>query len=988
MPLANRSTTLNAVVAAAASDIPQGYAFCETSPFVGFVVATTANRAAVGGELAGVAVSVGIAGDAFAGVAVGRCEPEEVGIIGGSGDYVEVTSTGALTRSSTTGANTIGNYLASGAIHVDPALQFGGAVTGNATAIQGVTVSSASGAASYELRGDGTNIRSVFAGKYHLVDFGTVDTTGATSCYAAFAAALAAIPADSTLVLPAGTLKLDGDPLVVSRAGITIEGAGANELTLSGTILSCHPTEPSSSAITYVSHGTSGTKMLRLSGWSGLSASLHTGRRCWIWNSANAGLWIVAKVHNSTTLTLASPSQTLTPVSDATLSGSIRGRIDMPMLELRSRATVLRNVVLQAGASQRCGTLLEIGNPSTVGGGGGSFVTRVCLEGIKLTCASGGSVRVPLVIGAPFVPDSSTTYYSATGQDGTDTTIPLLADTGPRGNGNVSEGSVDGLISGGVGVDCGWYAQIMHGSPSGQSVMWDFRNVTLYGVIDGYLVPARMNGGAHANWDNVTLICNGDAFGFRTYTGNRARVYSRIFSENYGGILADSGAGGSAAPNTFFGCYTRLTAPHPSGAICKISSQGPTVLIGGLMGCSSDSLPWCLVRHESGTAGESGQVCLLGVNIAGTTSYAAGAPARWAGSTTAGIYSLTGTEELDLEEDTLSGGAHIRTFTFTESDLVAACGNTGGYLTDVLMSLPLFGAGAARLNEIYLAHIARVIRYQAAKNGWGITAWVDDDQRQLWWASTTVGATSRIRSTTHARVGKIDMSTIVGVAAVTASGAGPTELSTDTNGTVDNIQTLTPTSINDVAVTTIGVHHQNIAGPSAQQAFPTLVGKVYGTDAIGQNGTIQQRTVTVTITGTGANGTATATGPGIASTAYTLPAALTTATPINIGPTVPANARLLGCEVNVTTKVQNGADTDTTTCDVGISGSVDIAANDISLKSTGRKGESVAGDSTGWVGYMIGTSATQLVINVTSTVNLNTLTAGTFTATVFYWVMP
>lgn len=132
MPLANRSTTLNAVVAAAASDIPQGYAFCETSPFVGFVVADTTNRAAVGGELAGVAVSVGIAGQAFAGVAVGRCEAEEIGIIGGSGDYVDVTSTGALTRTSSPGANTIARYAPSGGIVVDLSLQDGSTSSGSA----------------------------------------------------------------------------------------------------------------------------------------------------------------------------------------------------------------------------------------------------------------------------------------------------------------------------------------------------------------------------------------------------------------------------------------------------------------------------------------------------------------------------------------------------------------------------------------------------------------------------------------------------------------------------------------------------------------------------------------------------------------------------------------------------------------------------------------------------------------------------------------
>ena len=106
---------------------------------------------------------------------------------------------------------------------------------------------------------------------------------------------------------------------------------------------------------------------------------------------------------------------------------------------------------------------------------------------------------------------------------------------------------------------------------------------------------------------------------------------------------------------------------------------------------------------------------------------------------------------------------------------------------------------------------------------------------------------------------------------------------------------------------------------------------------------------------------------------------------INIGTALPANARLLGCQVNVGTKVQNAGDTDTTTVDLGVAGQTDAAAKSVSLKTTGLKGVPPTSSATGWVGENLG--AAQLLATITSTVNLSTITAGAVTIEVFYFVL-
>ena len=814
MGTSNLSVTWDASLAASAGEIPAGRVL--TKDTAGrFVLATTANRAVwTGATMFAVSLTAGRGDQNVQACHAGFVPSSIVGTLSGSGSYVDCQSDGTMARATVSSANTIADYLPTGDIVVQLGYQTGAAATGNATAIQGVTVSSASGAASYELRGDGTNIRSVLADAYHLEDFGTLDTTGATSSYTAWAAALAATPSESTLVVPDGIYKIDTAPLVIrddntggNKHGIRIVGPGGNELRNGGAILRHHIAEPSSTVITYVSHGTSGTKFLRLAGWTGLDATLHTGRVCWLWNSANAGPWIVAKVHNSTTLSLYQPNTALyPPVSDATLSGAIRGRIDMPLFEIRARGVVLENLAFEAGAGVRCGELVSIRNPP---GLGYSLVTRPQLIGVKFGLAdSTASARHALTIGLPYVPDSdNATYYSATGQDGTDTNIPLVADSAARGNGNVSEG----LVSGFYAQYAGWYSTILHGSTSGQSAVWKFLDGTILPVIGAYCVPVRHNANAHADFEDFTFSDSED-FCIRTNGNNRPRRYTRCYIEAGASFLADRSGGNTNQVSILRDCYLRQTASHPSGAMVEVNSQGPTLIQGGRIGNSGNN-PWQM-RMVGGSVSEVSYLSLDSITLEGLTTYSSGAPARGYGDSRCPFY-MDGTWELDLEEDALSGGAHIRTFAFTSANFTSA-----GCFT--------YPWPNTTISEIYLAQVAKCIRYLATLNGWGITAWVDEDQTRLWVASTTVGASSRLRISTHARGGKIDASVPLGLAAGTYAGTASNSLGTDTSGLLESFNTLTsPGTVNPCNVTMIGCNYYNAAG--TQQTLPTIIGKNYGT---------------------------------------------------------------------------------------------------------------------------------------------------------------
>ena len=102
---------------------------------------------------------------------------------------------------------------------------------------------------------------------------------------------------------------------------------------------------------------------------------------------------------------------------------------------------------------------------------------------------------------------------------------------------------------------------------------------------------------------------------------------------------------------------------------------------------------------------------------------------------------------------------------------------------------------------------------------------------------------------------------------------------------------------------------------------------------------------------------------------------------VNVGTALPADAHVLGVNATVGTKFQNVGDTDTTTLDVGVAGTVELHVKDASAKTTGSKAPNGA---TSWVGRAAGTE--QVIATFDSDVNFNTLTAGSVVVTVFYFV--
>lgn len=129
MALRNYNVQEDAITAAAAGTIPAGYVVCLSSDLTGYVVATTANRAAltaatgVTATLAGIAIGTGVAGATFPIVGSGHVDASYVGTLSGSGQYVDCNASGLPERSSAVGVNTIGIYAPDGSVEVNTTLQ-------------------------------------------------------------------------------------------------------------------------------------------------------------------------------------------------------------------------------------------------------------------------------------------------------------------------------------------------------------------------------------------------------------------------------------------------------------------------------------------------------------------------------------------------------------------------------------------------------------------------------------------------------------------------------------------------------------------------------------------------------------------------------------------------------------------------------------------------------------------------------------------------
>jgi len=541
--------------------------------------------------------------------------------------------------------------------------------------------------------------------------------------------------------------------------------------------------------------------MVRYAGWTGLDATLHTGQLVTIWNSANASLGIVAKVHDANTCTVFFPLYN--GASDATLSGSICGRIHLPMLDIRAGGVKVERLKFTAGS--RAGILTKVGNPSRAGS---NLTTRVRFVDCRWEVPSWAApVDFGHVIGAPYVPESGNTYYSASQGDGTDTNIPRVATTAAFGNGQVDYIEHENCYM----QYAGHRACILHGSQSGQSVSCTWSGGDILPVRAGYLMPAQLNASAQMHFSDAGMGVAED-YCWRTYGSNRPWTFERCYTEAAKGVLAAYGtASGGQVVSISNGTQFICSAPHPSGNIIDVNHLGPLHIsdarIAGL-----DSQQW-RVRMTGGSTTEFSRLVAEAVMFWGSSTFTSGLRAEYSGSCR-GPFKLTGTEELDLEVDPLSGGAHVKTFTFALADFQAAGAGT---------TWPDLG-----LSEIYLTDIMAVVRHQASAAGTTHTAWGDVENIAPWIGSTTLGATSRIKLTTHARGGKVDMSTVLGIAASTALGAAATQMATDTLGVLDAVQQTTGVPCELTAIGCLSIS----ASGAVEVPFPTILGKQYNRGTI------------------------------------------------------------------------------------------------------------------------------------------------------------
>lgn len=460
---------------------------------------------------------------------------------------------------------------------------------------------------------------------------------------------LQGVPQGSDSVLPPGIAKFAGFPLGICddsanglKRGLCITGAGGGTNPNSGTYLYWTPTEPSTVAGTYVSHGNGGTgqQMQRWGGFTGLTRN-HVGRVCDVFNNAQPGPYVCAEVHSPTEASFFHPGLQ-TAVDDTAHSGHIRARFQLPMLDVRARGVTLEYINLAMAPSTRGGQLLAVRNPSGIGGtGGGAFVNGITLRSLRFLIAdSVATCKDTVTWGFPYVPDTTSTY-AATNTNG----VPRVADSATNGNGNVSESTIEDCY---WAVGSGWTSLFKHGSPSGQSVDVKLHRPLMLPVIGAYINPARMNGLGQAN---ITEGQFGDAEDWvvRTYGGNRPRIFDKCYQE-VGGKFLNDGAGGSIPQSDIIqNSYLSFATPHPSLAVCQILHQGPLVIRGGYLGVNTDK-PWNAAWLYGGLANEPTRFTLDGVALALPTTKVVGSMATHNGQTRGWPRVLCGNEELDVEE--------------------------------------------------------------------------------------------------------------------------------------------------------------------------------------------------------------------------------------------------------------------------------------------------------------------------------------------------
>lgn len=648
-------------------------------------------------------------------------------------------------------------------------------------------------------------------------------------------------------------------------------------------------------------------------------------------------------------------------------------RIWIPALQNRARGVVIEGISFGPKVGTRMTCPIEMNYPT---GAGAAQVINQQLRAVGCGTDSifGSRMDLGVSIARDVVPLSGNPFYAVNGAGVRQVLSPAQVDT--------------------IKLDDCYFFQpftagIEHVSAGAQSKECTANRCSVaggsqYGYYSGRQAMGLNSAGhmdfVECSFGNIkdTLIrAGGGASKCRVIDRCYSEVCPRIYSETVGALTQQVIVKGSQ--------FTQdNSSSHRSGELMKLSGVGPLSI--------SDTTFAHVDSNQShisitGTASKECDVILEKVWFKGLNSYT-GVRCR-ATSTRSGPARFAGTERITYRVD-LTGVD--RFFGINQTNLNRA----GGYTVD-LTEVPYWVLGNLFHGTTWAANTAygryAVVRplvangfcYQCDGTGGtsggsqpsfpavlgntvndnGMTwtcvedraGWGDGDDFSLNLESLTPGTTGRIEFKADADPGG-DGNVQLGFAVSVVTGLARTEISQDTNGFVDFARS---SGAQPAHLTTRHIRYTQ-ASNDAQQVFNDIPGKRYGALDKGITlGSVQKKTVAITQAMIAALGAA------------------TTGT-INVGTALPTGARLVGGELNVTTKAQNAGDTDTTTADLGTttSGHEQYAIATASLKSTGKKVDKP------YAGASI--SAEQAAVKITSDVNLNTITAGAFTATLLYVV--
>ncbi len=726
----------------------------------GWVVADTTNLAGGAVDIGGIALETAVSGGASVQVlTAGYCPPEVIGALSGTGDWVTVGSTGALSRSSAVTAATVGKYQSDGGVIVDLSLQSGGAVTGNATAIQGVSVTSASGARSYVLAGDGTNIRSR-RGTKNALDYGAVGD-GSTDDTAALQLLLDDLSAGEIGFVPRPpSAYLITEPILVDEPGTTLvfEGELIHTPLTSLINVRAKMSEPhgTGAAVTAYGNGGSGSNMmtLTLGAYTGTTptGSYAGGSTCkrvlaadandWIgrWISIPTAVGMTAGVGGEWQITGVPSNDTITVQGGASAADTgLHWRINIPAFILCAQSITLAGLCVAPFSNATTGRSwcgIEINYPSHRTSA--LTVADIVLKNVTVNVAGSGSFRHGFSVARSVVPLTGVPNSSTNGAGVLQTWNPTQVDTIQF-------------------HDCGvWmppnlpYAEAAfeHCSASGQSRDSNWWGGNFY-ARHPYLNPSRGSVGSSGQLDfHGTSFSTPSVIWTLGGANTRPRVMEDCYSEAMGRVLLDRGAGSSETIVSRGGYGFSASTIHPSGCLIETASAGPFSFLSQVH-ASDDTATSMHLAELSANQTTKEQDVRIAAHVRGATTFT-GVRGRVDSTTTVGgLLRFAGTETFGL---TIDGAA--ASFTCSQANFNTACGFT------------------VDLNWIQPWQLMLLIQNQQS----GSRCWADADGYRMHIETATQGTGGSIQVTTN--------TTMTVWPAFSVAGLAQQQISKDTAGLV------------------------------------------------------------------------------------------------------------------------------------------------------------------------------------------------------------